>query len=138
MSEIGILGSGSWGTALAIQFARGGHRVHLWSRRQDYADQLAQERVNRTYLPDVPFPVGLEPTHDLGRLTGCDTVFVVVPSHGFRDVVREFLAVRERPAVLVSATKGVEVESGARMSKVCAEEAAAAGREVRFRKSSGD
>lgn len=132
MSEIGILGSGSWGTALGVQFARSGHRVHLWSRRQEYADQLARERCNRTYLPDVPFPEGLESTHDMARLADCDTVLVVVPSHGFRDVVREYLAQRRRPVVLVSATKGVELEGTARMSQVCAEEAETAGCEVRF------
>ena len=140
MSAVGVLGAGSWGTALAVHLAAaGGHRVILWARHAELSRRLAEERVNPDYLPEVAIPPGVEPTSDLGAVAGCDLVLVVVPSHGFREVLRQFLACcgRERPVPLVSATKGIEIDTLARMSQVSAEEAAAAGREVRYAVLSG-
>lgn len=136
MTEIGILGAGSWGTALAIHAAgcSDDHTVHLWARREDFAQELKQQRRNEVYLPGVELPASIHPTHRLQDLARCKAILLVVPSHGVRQVVRELLA--ELPAdttpALVSATKGLEPESTLRMSRVCAEEAAEAGRELRF------
>jgi glycerol-3-phosphate dehydrogenase (NAD(P)+) len=137
---IGILGAGSWGTALAVHLAAaGGHPVRLWARREELARRLAAERVNRDYLPEVELPAAVEPTADLAALAACSPILVVVPSHGFREVVRELLraAPAGRRLDLVSATKGIETDSGARMSQVSFEEGMAAGREVRFAVLSG-
>ncbi len=137
--EIAVLGAGSWGTALAVHFARRGDRVRLWARRPDFARRLAEERVNREYLPDAPFPPSLTATSDLEQAGACEVALVVVPSHGFRAVVRDFLAARPRgrSLALVSCTKGIEGETGARMSQVSFEEALAADREIRFAVLSG-
>ena len=137
--RIGVLGAGSWGTALAIHLARSGHAVRLWARRPDVAESLARERVNAIYLPEARFPDGLEVTADLRDTVATDPVLMVVPSHGYREVLREFLAVRNggAPLTLVSATKGIEIESLARMSRVSAEEAADAGTALRFAVLSG-
>jgi glycerol-3-phosphate dehydrogenase (NAD(P)+) len=140
MKPIGILGAGSWGTALAVHLAtHGGHPVRLWARREELAAGLARERVNADYLPGVELPAAVEVTADLGALVDCQPVLVVVPSHGFRDLVRRFLrAVPADASVdLVSATKGIETETGARMSQVTFEEGMAADREVRFAVLSG-
>jgi glycerol-3-phosphate dehydrogenase (NAD(P)+) len=136
---IGVLGAGSWGTALAVHLARAGRRVRLWCRREELAQELIVEGANNRYLPDVALPVELEPTADLGRLTGCAPVLVVVPSHGFREVVRSFLeAAGGGPRLtLVSSTKGVDSETLERMSEVTAAEAQRAGREVDFAVVSG-
>jgi len=139
-APIGVLGAGSWGTALAVHLAEpGGHPVRLWARRPELARRLAAERENRDYLPGVGLPAAVEPTADLATLADCAPILVVIPSHGFREVVRSFLrsAPGERRLDLVSATKGIETESSARMSQVTAEEARAAGREVRFAVLSG-
>jgi glycerol-3-phosphate dehydrogenase (NAD(P)+) len=136
---IGVLGAGSWGTALAVHLARAGREVRLWCRREELARQLIGARANQPYLPDVPLPEGLEPVAKLERLDGCETVLVVVPSHGFREVVRRFLARLGDgpPLTLVSATKGIESDSLERMSQVTAAEADLAGREVEFAVVSG-
>ncbi|MFP3939262.1 MAG: NAD(P)H-dependent glycerol-3-phosphate dehydrogenase [Thermoanaerobaculia bacterium] len=137
---IGVLGAGSWGTALAVHLASpGGHRVRLWARREHLARRLARERENEDYLPGVELPPEVEATADLAALADCAPVLVVVPSHGFRDVVRRFL--REIPPDgaldLVSSTKGIETETSARMSQVTFEEGMAADRDVRFAVLSG-
>lgn len=139
-APVGILGAGSWGTALAAHLAsQGEQRVLLWARREELARELTEARENRDYLPDVPLPEAVEVTADLAALTACDPILVVVPSHGFREVVRRLLraAPPGRRLDLVSATKGIETETGARMSQVTFEEGMAAGREVRFAVLSG-
>jgi glycerol-3-phosphate dehydrogenase (NAD(P)+) len=138
VKPIGILGAGSFGTALAIHIARSGHPVLLWARRAATAEALSAERQNRVYLPGVDFPPGLEATADLARLAGAEAIVVAAPSHGYREVLAEHLAARPRtPLTVVSATKGVEAESLARMSRVSAEEAARAGTPLRFAVLSG-
>lgn len=139
-STIGILGAGSWGTALAVHLAgTGGHPVRLWARREELAGRLAETRENVDYLPGVELPGRVEPTADLDALAECEPVLVVVPSHGFRDALRDFLprTSADRPVHLVSATKGIETETMARMSRVSSEEAVAAGRSIRFAVLSG-
>jgi glycerol-3-phosphate dehydrogenase (NAD(P)+) len=143
VKRIGVLGAGSWGTALAVHLAgAGGHAVALWARHPQLAERLAAERENRDYLPGIEIPRGVEPTAEMAALGGCEVVLVVVPSHGFRGVLRQFLATvgagggaapaARRPLVLVSATKGIETDTLARMSQVAAEETAAVGRPLRF------
>ena len=137
---LGILGAGSWGTALAVHLARSGHRVILCGRSERLMAAIAAERRNPTYLPQVVIPDEVEATTDVERVAACATVIVVVPSNGFRAAVEELL--QARPAVsgelvLVSGTKGIEGETLARMSEVTFEEAVRAGRRVSFAALSG-
>lgn len=139
MNRVAVLGAGSWGTALAVHAAAKGLAVRLWARSPELAERLAAERVNRDYLPGVELPPGLLPTADLAELADSDLVLVVVPSHGFRAVLRQLLLrwPAARPLVLVSGTKGIETETLARMSQVAFEEGIAADRDVRFAVLSG-
>ena len=138
--RIGVLGAGSFGTALAVHLARaGGHAVRLWARDPELARRLATERANPDYLPEVEIPSGVEPTSEAKDLADSEFLLVAAPSHGFREVLRKFLRLHPdgRPLPLVSATKGIELETLARMSQVAFEEGTAAGREVRFAVLSG-
>jgi glycerol-3-phosphate dehydrogenase (NAD(P)+) len=133
--RIGVLGAGSWGTALAVHFAGvGGHQVVLWARHRELAERMVGEHVNADYLPGVTLPDRLLPTSNMEDLLGCELVLLVVPSHGFRKVLRDFLTLHpgDRPVQLVSGTKGIETDTLARMSQVTFEEGIAADREVRF------
>jgi glycerol-3-phosphate dehydrogenase (NAD(P)+) len=138
--RIGVLGAGSFGTALAVHFAgAGGHPVRLWARDAELVEQMAGERSNSHYLPGVELPPGLVPTADAASLADSDLIVIAAPSHGFREVLRQFLrlASNGRPLPLISATKGIEPETLARMGQVAAEEGKAAGREVRYAVLSG-
>ncbi len=116
-----------------------GHEVRLWGRDEAAIDTLTAERVNEHYLPGVTFPDGLEPVSALERLAGCELLLVVVPSHVVAEVVGSLLATLAGDAAptLISASKGVEVETLRRMSEVLADEARRAGRESRVATLSG-
>ena len=125
MSErIVVLGAGSWGTALAIHCARVGHDVRLWGRDPALIDQIVATRRNPRYLADAPIGSAVQATSSLAvALEGEPIVIATVPSHGMRNVLREARPFLAPGAVLVSATKGLETTSLARMSAVIAEEA---------------
>jgi glycerol-3-phosphate dehydrogenase (NAD(P)+) len=108
-----VIGAGSWGTALAIQFARAGHPVRLWGRDPAQQAAMAQARCNARYLPEAPFPPGLEAVATLdAALDGASDLLVAVPSHALRGVLAG-LAARLAPAARIAwATKGFELETG--------------------------
>jgi len=134
MKKLGVLGAGSWGTALAVHEAEHDHEVTLWARREEFVRELEEKRENTTYLPGVKLPESLRLTASLEEVAQLETILVVVPSHGFRQVVRELLThvPEDRPTNLVSGAKGIETETLQRMSELTREEAEAAGRKVRF------
>jgi glycerol-3-phosphate dehydrogenase (NAD(P)+) len=123
MSRIAVIGAGSWGTALAVHFARAGRPVHLWARDELLVGRMAASGANDRYLPGVPLPPAVVPTSSLGdALEGAQFVVVAVPSHGLRAVIRTAAPLISRDAVVVSAAKGLEGESLRRMSQVIEEE----------------
>jgi glycerol-3-phosphate dehydrogenase (NAD(P)+) len=110
---IGVIGAGSWGTALALQLARSGRRVLLWGRDRQAMQQLTAERVNTRYLPGRHFPPALMPEPDLARLgTVAADVVVAVPSRALREVLTALARVHADDRRLVLATKGLEQGTG--------------------------
>lgn len=121
-APIAVLGAGSWGTALAVQFARAGRPTLLWGRDQATMQAIATVRVNDRYLPDVALPRGLEVTTDLpGAVAEATDVLVVVPSHGFRALLQTLHDLPVPPRALAWATKGFEIASGLLPHQVAAE-----------------
>ena len=126
--RIGVVGAGSWGTALAVHLAHTGHEVRLWARDGALAAQMASSRENPVYLPGIQLPSTLAPTADLASaLLDAQFVVMAVPSHGIRSVSRAVNACLPGGCVVVSATKGIEEGSLLRMSQVLREELAEAG-----------
>jgi glycerol-3-phosphate dehydrogenase (NAD(P)+) len=110
---ITIIGAGSWGTALAIQFARSGRPTTLWGRVEDHLDRLQEDRENEHFLPGAHFPDSLQVEPDLSAaLAPADIVLVAVPSHVFRGVLTEIAPRLRKDIRLAWATKGFEVRSG--------------------------
>ena len=112
-APVAVLGAGSWGTALAIQFARGGRAVRLWGRDRARLAAMAAARSNERYLSGVRFPDSLQIEPELpAALTHARDVLIVVPSHAFRSLLTQ-LAPHLGPAMHVAwATKGFEQGSG--------------------------
>ncbi len=113
MRPIVVLGAGSWGTALAIQFARGGLPTLLWGRAEDEPEKLARERENARYLPGAKFPPALSIEPDLGKaLAAGDDVVLVVPSGVLRAVLTEIRPLLGPNARIAGASKGFELSTG--------------------------
>lgn len=108
-----VIGAGSWGTALAIQFARAGHPVRLWGRDPAQQATMARDRRNARYLPDAPFPPGLDAVATLDEaLAGDPDLLVVVPSHALRGVLSDLAPRLAHGQRIAWATKGFELETG--------------------------
>lgn len=121
--RIAVLGSGGWGTALAVHLARIGHDVTLWGRDAALVADMSARRANAVYLPDVRFPAGLGVTADLGTaLDDAALVVAAVPSHGTRDVIRRAADHLASGAIVVSASKGLEQDTLFRVSEIIEQE----------------
>jgi glycerol-3-phosphate dehydrogenase (NAD(P)+) len=120
--KVAVLGGGSWGTALAAQLARSGHDVALFLREPALARSINEVRQNPEYLPGITLPP-FAATTELERATaGASAVFVVIPSQFCRSIYTRLRGLVGNEAVLVSATKGIELDTLRRMSEVAAEE----------------
>ncbi len=121
--SIGILGSGSWGTAVAHVIRSNGHPTLLWGRDREVLDAVARQRVNPRYLPEHTLAEGIETTTELHEVaTRCQLIFVVVPTKVLRAVVSELSAFLHPDHLLVSCSKGLESGSAKRMTEVLREE----------------
>ena len=120
---IGVLGAGSWGTALAILLARNGVAVKLWDRDADHIEQLVGDRSNRRYLPGIELPELVSPLADLpSALERVDFVLNVVPSSGFRSVLQKVRTQVGSSFNLIWASKGLEPGTGKFLHQVVDEE----------------
>ena len=121
VAAISIFGAGSFGSALAVNFARSGVAVVLWGRDGEQIKRMRREGCNTRYLPGVSFPANITLTDDLDEAVLSDhELLVCVPSHAFRDVVHE-LARRQPLHALTWATKGLEPGSGRLLNAVVTE-----------------
>jgi glycerol-3-phosphate dehydrogenase (NAD(P)+) len=112
-SPICVIGAGSWGTALAIQFARVGRPTRLWGRDREQLARMQRERQNARYLPGAMFPETLLVEADLPRaIADCREVLVSAPSHAFRSVLTQLLPLMKPGMRLAWATKGFELATG--------------------------
>ena len=114
-----VMGSGAWGTALAKLLADAGGDVTLWARRSDVADQINTTRRNPDYLPGVELPAPVKATTDADEaLGGATTVLLAVPAQTMRTNLQRWAGLISPGATLVSAAKGIELETLMRMSQV--------------------
>jgi glycerol-3-phosphate dehydrogenase (NAD(P)+) len=120
--RIGVLGAGSWGTALAMQLCRSGDDVWLWDHRPDRAARMQADRENARYLPGIPLPENLTVTSDLrAALAGAQLVVSAIPSQATRGVLTEAAPLLEPDAALCCASKGIEEGSLLTMDEVVRE-----------------
>ncbi len=120
--RLGVVGAGSWGTALATLVAGRGASVSLWGHDREHIAEIQRTRANEDYLPGVRLPENINAVCELGDLTGCDVILFVTPSKAIRAVARQLAQAHpNNSAVLVSCTKGIEQGTGARMSEILAE-----------------
>ncbi len=125
MTRVAVIGTTSWGTTLAILMARRSLDVRLWARTPEEAAALTAAKENTRFVPGISFPPSLRVTASLKKaLDGADLVLFAVPSRSLRENARRVASRIPPKAVVVSATKGLERQTGKRMSQVLQEELA--------------
>ncbi|EER47257.1 NAD(P)H-dependent glycerol-3-phosphate dehydrogenase [Actinobacillus minor NM305] len=118
-APVTILGAGSYGTALAIALSRNGHKTYLWGHQAEAMQVLAQDRENKAFLPNIPFPEALEIESDLAQaLSKANDLLIVVPSHVFADVLKTMKPFIRPEHRIMWATKGLERDTGRLLQEV--------------------
>lgn len=123
IAKIAVIGTGGWGTALAILWARGGNQIVLWGHTPSRVEEISRTRENPSYLPSAQIPPNVRLTTKLADCAEADLIVFVTPSIALRNVaarLREF--VKNDSTVLLSCTKGIEHGTGLRMSEILSEQ----------------
>jgi glycerol-3-phosphate dehydrogenase (NAD(P)+) len=122
IEKTAILGAGSWGTALACLWGKGGRTISLWGHDAERAARIQKIRVNNAYLPGLNLPESVRVTSNLGDCADADLFVFVMPSTALRGIAIQLQGVAaNKQAILLSCAKGIEHGSGMRMSEVLAE-----------------
>jgi glycerol-3-phosphate dehydrogenase (NAD(P)+) len=122
LNKFAVIGAGSWGTTFAKVLADGGAEVSIWARRPELAAEINNSHRNGDYLPGVNLPKSVFASADIAEvLTGSTQVYLSIPSQSLRANLAEWGHLIPKQALVVSLMKGVEKDSGLRMSQVIAE-----------------
>ncbi len=109
MSKVGVLGAGSWGTALAVLLCKNGHDVSLWSYSKSGVEKLQKDRENKSKLPGVMFPDELQITEDLKEaMSGKEMLVLAVPSIHIRTTAKNMKPFIENNQIIINVSKGIE------------------------------
>jgi glycerol-3-phosphate dehydrogenase (NAD(P)+) len=118
MTSVGVIGTTSWGTTLAVLFARNGNETLLFARSENEASTLQSARSNERHRPGLSFPDELAVSAEASRLQDCGLVVLAVPSATLATNLAAVATFIQPGATVLSATKGIEVETCRRMSQV--------------------
>ncbi|MGN1267861.1 MAG: NAD(P)H-dependent glycerol-3-phosphate dehydrogenase [Dorea sp.] len=123
MANIGVIGAGSWGTALALTLHKNGHHVRVWSISEDEVRMLSEEREHKSKLPGVKIPDDMEFTTDLeSAVKGKDFVVLAVPSSFTRNTARNMSSFVAEGQIIVDVAKGIEESTLMTLSQQIEEE----------------
>ena len=123
--KITVVGSGGWGTALAVMLSKNGNDVTLWSFEKQEFERLNNDRENRAFLPGVLFPEGLKCTDDLSLAEESEIVVMAVPSFAVRATAAKLSEYITDKHIVVNVAKGIEKETTKRLSEIIKEELSA-------------
>lgn len=123
MKKIAVIGTTSWGTTLAVMLANRGMDVKLWARTDDEANRLNRDGENASHLPTVSFPQKLKVTSSPAEaLEISDLAILAVPSQTMRGNLNTIKKHFEEATLILTISKGIEIETTRRMSEIIADE----------------
>lgn len=121
--KIAVIGSGSWGTAMAVMLASRGHDIFLWSWIQEETDRLARDRENKEFLPNIKFPDTIYCTHNMRECTeNAELIITAAPSPATRTTAKQLAPFVAEGQKIVNISKGLEEGTLLRLSEVYKEE----------------
>lgn len=119
MSKISFLGGGSFGTALSILLAQKGHKISIWTRDKYTVKDINDERENTKYLPNIKIPNNIFASTNMKNvIKDSKYVIISVPSHAVENVSNMASKYIKEDTVIISVAKGIQEETGKRMSQV--------------------
>lgn len=121
IGNIGIIGGGAWGTALAQTLALGGKTVLLWAREAEVVEDINERHVNRSFLPGIDLSRSVRATGDIAELAKQDAVLSVAPAQHMRAVCAQLRPHLLKSCPLIICSKGIEQASGKLMADIVAE-----------------
>lgn len=120
--RIAVIGSGSWGSALATVLVENGHDVLMWSRSSEQAYEINHKHTNQRYLPNLELSPKLKVTNSLKQATEFASIILfVIPTNAIRDVASQMKSYIEEPKHIIHAAKGIERDTKLRISEVLTE-----------------
>ena len=121
--KIAVIGSGSWGTAVAVTFAKKNYEIYLWSWQQDETDKLNRDRENKEFLPGIKLPQNITCSHDIKKcVENADIVICAVPSPATRTTAKSLSPHIKEGQILLNISKGLENDSLKTLAEVYKEE----------------
>ncbi len=119
MAKIGVIGAGSWGTALAVSLAKKGFEVRIWDINEKHLESLKEQRENIAFLPEVKFPETLRVVFTVEEaLLDVDMVLFSAPAQHFRSALEGAIPYLKPHMVLVNVAKGIEQKTLLRLSEI--------------------
>ncbi|NLW39748.1 MAG: NAD(P)H-dependent glycerol-3-phosphate dehydrogenase [Tissierellia bacterium] len=119
MKNIGVLGGGSWGTALAILLSNNNHRVDIWVRDKKQKEEMENTRENKRYLPGITIPENINITDDISEAIHNKELLVLsIPSHGIRNILNDSKRYFGSGQIIVNVAKGIENDTLLRISQI--------------------
>ena len=123
MANVGIMGAGSWGTALALLLHKNGHNVTVWSINEDEVKMLSTKREHESKLPGVKIPDDMEFTSQMeSAIKGKDFIVLAVPSPFTRSTARNMKPYVAEGQIIVDVAKGIEESTLMTLSQQIEEE----------------
>lgn len=123
MRKVCVLGAGSWGTALSMVLEKNGYDVCLWTRREEQCDEINIRHTNEKYLDGIVLGEKIKSTTNiLDAIKDAKLIVLAVPSQKIREICRKICDDIDRDQIIVNVAKGIESNTGKRISEICLEE----------------
>lgn len=123
MKKTSVIGAGSWGSALALSLHKNNHKVFMWSRDEKQVNEINNTRQNSRFLPGIVFPKDLIVSNNLEEvIKDSEIIVLAVPSQAVRSICKQIKPFIEDNQIIVDVAKGLEKETGLRLSDVVKEE----------------
>lgn len=120
--KIGVLGGGSWGTALSVLLANKNIDVDIWLRDKAHITEILSKRENKKYLPNIKLPSNINLLDDIEKVIyKKNTIILSIPTHGVRETLETIKKFVTKDQILVNVAKGIENNSLLRISEIAKE-----------------